>query len=119
MKEYRDLYLKCDILPLVFEKYRNNSLKNYRLCLSHYLSASALSWDAMLNMTKVQLELIPDPDMYIFFKNGTTEEAFYTSNRYSKAKNKYLKSYDPKQEPKHIYVVMQCLNFFQQVPSNG
>ena len=26
----------------------------------------------------------------------------YISNRYSKANNKYLKSYDPKQEPKHI-----------------
>ena len=49
----------CD----VFEKIRNNSLKNYGLCPSHYLSVPALSWDAMLNMTKVELELIPDPDM--------------------------------------------------------
>ena len=31
MKDYHDLYLKCDILLLadVFEKFRNNSLKNY------------------------------------------------------------------------------------------
>ena len=31
MKDYHDLYLKCDILLLaeVFEKYRNNSLKIY------------------------------------------------------------------------------------------
>ena len=28
----------------------------------------------------------------------------YISNRYSKANNKYLKSYDPKQESKHIYL---------------
>ena len=27
---------------------------------------------------------------------------FYISKRYSKASNKYLKSYDPKQESKHI-----------------
>ena len=26
-----------------------------------------LSWDAMLKMTKNELELIPDPDMYVFF----------------------------------------------------
>ena len=32
------------------------------------LSVPALSWDAMLNMTKVELKLIPDPDMYIFFE---------------------------------------------------
>ena len=29
---------------------------------------------------------------------------FYISKRYSKANNKYLKSYDPKQELKHIYL---------------
>ena len=40
MKDYHDLYLKCDVYLLtdVFEKVRNNSLKNYRLYPSHYLS---------------------------------------------------------------------------------
>ena len=54
-KDYRDLYLKCDVLLLadVFERFRNNSLKNYRLCPSHYLSAPSLSWNAMLKMTKI------------------------------------------------------------------
>ena len=44
MKDYHDLYLKCDVLLLadVFEKFRNNSLKNYGLCPSHYLSATVL-----------------------------------------------------------------------------
>ena len=52
MKGYHDLYLKCDVLLLadVFEKFRNNSLKNYGLCPSHYLSEPVLSWNAMLNM---------------------------------------------------------------------
>ena len=60
MKDYYDLYLKCDVLLLVdvFEKFRNNSLKNY-VCPSHYLSAPALSWDAILNMEKVELKLNP------------------------------------------------------------
>ena len=59
MKDYQDLYLICDVLSLadVFEKFRNNILKNYGLCLSHYLSTPALIWDAMLNMTKVELKL--------------------------------------------------------------
>ena len=67
-----------------------------------YLSAPALCWDAMLNMTKVELELISDLDMYIFFEKGMRGGVSYISNRYSKANNKYLKSYDPKQESKHI-----------------
>ena len=102
MKDYHNLYLKCDVLLLadVFEKFRNNSLKNYGLCPSHYLSAPALSWDAMLNMKEknmIKVEVIPDPDMYLFLKKGTRG-----SNRYSKANKTYLKSYDPKKELKHI-----------------
>ena len=61
-----------------------------------------LSSDAMLNMTKVGLELITDPNMYIFFDKGMRVGASYISNRYSKANNKCLKYYDPKQESKHI-----------------
>ena len=69
---------------------------------SHFLSAPGLSWDATLKMTKMKLELIPDPNTYIFFEKGTRGGISYISNRYSKANNKYLKSYDPKQESKHI-----------------
>ena len=70
MKDYHNFYLKCEVLLLTdtFEEFRNNSLKNYGLCPSDYLSAQALSWDAMLNMTRVEIELILDPDMYISLK---------------------------------------------------
>ena len=70
MKDWHDLYLKLDVLLLVdvFEKIRNNSLKNYELCLSHYFSEPDLTWDVMLKMAKIELELIPDPDMYILFE---------------------------------------------------
>ena len=68
MKDYHDLHLKCDVFLLadVSENFRNNSLKNYGLCPSHYLSAPGLNWNS--KMTKIELELIPDPDTYIFFK---------------------------------------------------
>ena len=56
----------------------------------------------MLNMTKGELELIPDPDMYIFFQKGTRRGISYIFDIYSKANNKYWKSYVPKQESKHI-----------------
>ena len=56
----------------------------------------------MLNMTKEELELIPDHDIYIFVEKGTRGGVSYISNRYSKSNNKYLRTYDPKQESKHI-----------------
>ena len=61
------------------------------------MSAPGLSWDALLKTTKIKLALIPDPDMY-----AKRSVISYISNRYGKSNNKYLKSYDPKQESKHI-----------------
>ena len=102
-KDYHNLHLKCDVLlSAVFEKFRNNSLRNYGLCPSHHLSPLGLSWDTIFKTTKIKLELIPDLDMDIFFEKGTRGGIPYISNRYSKANNKYLKSYGPKQESKHI-----------------
>ena len=43
---------------------------NYGLSPSHYLSIPVFSWDAMLKMAEIKLELIPHPDMYIFFEKG-------------------------------------------------
>ena len=56
----------------------------------------------MLKMTKIKLELIPDPNMYIFFEKGIRGGIPYISNRYSKANKKYLKSYDPKKKNQKI-----------------
>ena len=52
MKDYHDLYLKYEVLLIadVFEKFRYNSLRNYGLFPSHYLSAPSLSWHAMLKV---------------------------------------------------------------------
>ena len=78
IKDYHDFYLKCDVLLLadVFEKIRNNSWKNYGLCPNHFLRAPALSWDAVLNMPKGELELFPLTDMYLLFEKGMRDEVF-------------------------------------------
>ena len=83
MKDYHNLYLKCDVSLLAdaFKKFRNKSLKYYGLCPSHYLSAPALRWDAILNIIKVEVELISDLEMYIFFEKGMTGGVSHVSNR--------------------------------------
>ena len=60
--------------------------------------APALSWDAILNIMKVKLELISDLDMYIFFEKNMRGRVSYIYNRYSKANNKYLEPRNSKQE---------------------
>ena len=58
MEDYHNINLICDVLLSadVFEEIKNRCIKHYGLCPSHYLSESALRWDTMLNMTKVEIQ---------------------------------------------------------------
>ena len=47
---------------------RNWCVENHGLCLSHYWNTPASSWEAMLSMTKFELDLISEADMYLFLK---------------------------------------------------
>ena len=56
----------------------------------------------MPDMTKVELELITDANMYFFFQKGMRGVVSNISKRYSKVNNEYLKFIDLKQESKHV-----------------
>ena len=58
--------LLCD----VFERFIDMCLNYYQLDPCHYFSSPGLSWDAMLKMTEVKLELISDADMHLFIEKG-------------------------------------------------
>ena len=72
MEDYHDLYLKTDVLLLadVFENFRKKCLEYYALDPAHYYTASGLSWDAALKMTKVNLELLDDIEMHHMIEKG-------------------------------------------------
>ena len=58
MGDYHDHYLKKDLLllPDVFEKFIDTSLKFYKLEPCHYFSSPGLSQNAILKMTGVKLK---------------------------------------------------------------
>ena len=76
MGEYHNFYIKSDILlPAdVFENFRKTCLKYYKLDPCHYFSSPGLSWDTMLKMSDIKLELITDIDMFQFIENGMRVE---------------------------------------------
>ena len=88
MRDYHDLYLKSDVLNLadVFESFRNVCMENYKLDPAWYYIAPGLSWDAMLKMTKVNLELLTDPDMYLMIENGIRGGISMITKRHVKSK---------------------------------
>ena len=104
MGEYHDLYLVSDVLLLtdVFENFKKTCMQYYKLDPCHYFTSPGLSWDAMLKMTNIKLELMTDIDMFQFIKKGMRGGVSYIANRYGNANNKYMKEYDEKAPSKYI-----------------
>ena len=90
MGKYHDLYLKSDVLLLadVFEEFRNACLENYSLDPAWYYTSPGLSWDGLLKHSKINLELLTDPDMLLMFEKGIRGGISMISNRFGKANNK-------------------------------
>ena len=104
MGQYHDLYLKSDVLLLadVFQNFRETCLAYYGLDPCHYVSSPGLSWDAMLKMTEINLELISDIEMQLFIEKGMRGGISYIAHRHAQANNKYMKNYNEGEESSYI-----------------
>ena len=125
MGEYHDLYLQSDILLLtdVFENFRKTCLEYYKLDPCHYFTSPGLSWDAMLKMTDIKLELMTDVDMFQFIEKGLRGGISYIANKYGKANNKYMKDYK-KDKPSKYIMYLDANNLYgwamsQYLPTGG
>jgi len=115
MQDYHDVYLKTDVLLLtdVFEAFRTMSLNIYKLDPAHYYTLPSLSWDALLKMTKVKLDLINDPEIYLFLENSIRGGVSMISHRSSTANNPLVEGFDESQPQKYIlYLDMNNLYGF-------
>lgn len=122
MGRYHDLYLKSDILLLadIFENFRETCLQYYKLDPAHYFTSPGLSWDAMLKMTSIKLEL-----MTLMWTCSSLLRKVCAGgiscivHRHEVANNKYMSDYDESKLSKYImyldpnnlyrYAMSQCL----------
>ena len=125
MGEYHDLYLKSDILLLadVFENFRKTCHQYYKLDSCHYFTSPGLSWDAMLKMTGIKLELMTDVDMFQFIEKGLLGGISYIANRHGEANNKYMSGYNSEKPSKYI-MYLDANNLYgwampQYLPTGG
>ena len=104
MGEYHNLYLGSDVLLLtdVFENFRKTCMQYCKLDPCHYFTSPGFSWDAMLKMTNIKLELMTDIDMFQFIEKGMHGGVSYIANRYGNAHNKYMKEYNEKAPSKYM-----------------
>ena len=97
-------YTQSDVLlpANVFKSFRKTCLQYYKLDPCHYFTSPGLSWDAMLKMTNIKLELMTNIDMLQFIEKSMRGGVSYIANRYGKANNKYMKEYDDNAPSKYI-----------------
>lgn len=123
--DYMELYLKADVLLLtdVFENFRGVCKNIYKLDPSHYFTAPGLSWDAMLKITKVELDLLTNLEMYNFCKKGIRGGIVQCSKRHTIANNKYLVDFDVN-KPTEYLMYLDANNLYgwamsQYLPKNN
>ena len=125
LKDYHDVYLGSDVLLLadVFENFRRTALSTYKLDPAHYLTLPGYSWDALLKSTNVSLELITDPDMYLFIEKGLRGGISMVSHRYAQANNPQMEDFNPSQPTSYLmYLDSNNLYGFamsQPMPTGG
>ncbi len=104
MRDYHDLYLKTDVLLLadVMIEFRRTCKKAYGLEALHYYTSPGLAWDVMLKITKIRLDLISDPDMYLMIEEGIRGGVSTIMKRYAVANQWYLSDHDPTKEDIYI-----------------
>jgi hypothetical protein len=106
-KDYHDLYLKTDVILLAdaFENIRDVSMSTYGLDPAHYLTTPSLTWDACLKFTNIELQLLTDPEMFVFVESGMRGGISVISNRYARANNPYLKPEDYDSPKPHSCII--------------
>ena len=112
--EYHDLYLKSDVLLLadVFEEFRNICFENYSLDPAWYYTSPGLSWGALLKHSKVNLELLTDPDMLLMFEKGIRGGISMISNRFGQANNKYMEEKFDSSRPSKFISYLDANNLY-------
>ena len=85
------------MVPQSREKYLSLSVGRLKFIYSfqHYYTTPGLAWDAALRMSRVDLQLITNIDMYHFAENGIRGGISMSSTRHAQANsNSYPDTYD-------------------------
>ena len=102
--EYSELYLKTDICHLsdVFQKFSNFAYETYNLDPRHSYTLPGFSWQSMLKMTKIELELITDSDMYLFLMDAIRGGICVVNKKFVKADNIYTRKVHDESSDKKV-----------------
>ena len=84
--------MKTDICHLsdVFQKFSKFAYETYELDPTHSYTLPGFSWQAMVKLTKIELELISDHDMYLSLMDTIRGGISVCNKKHVIADNKYI-----------------------------
>jgi len=93
---YSDLYLKVDVLLSadVFENFRDICMITYHLNPAYYYTSPGFSFNCMLKLTKVRLELLNKFEKILFLESGPHGGLVQASKRHARANNLHTPGYN-------------------------
>ena len=80
--------LKDVCISEIFENFISTCLDYYELDPCNFFSSPGISWDAIIKIAKIKLDLISDIDMHLFIEEGRRGGVSYIAKRHNKANNK-------------------------------
>ena len=102
MREFCRVYLTLDVLLLIdiFQDFRELSLREYELAPENFHSLPGLSLAAALKLTGVTLELVTDPNLYLWWEGMIRGGICCVGAREFTANMPHLPDYDPSKNRK-------------------
>ena len=87
------------------------TLATYKLDSAHYFTPPGLSWDAMLKLTGVKLQLVDDPDMYLMVESGNWGEVSTITKKHAVAYNPMVQYFDAS-KPTNYLMYLDANNLY-------
>ena len=102
--DYSILYLKTDICHLldVFQKFSDFAYKAYNLDPRHSYTLPGFTWQSTLKMTKIELELISNSDIYLFLMDTIRGGICVVNKKFVKADNIYTRKVHDESSDKKV-----------------
>ena len=110
--DYSILYSKTDICHLsdIFQKFSDFAYKTYDLDPRHSYTLPGYSCQAMLKMTKIELELISDSDMYLLLMDTIRGIITVCNKKFVKADNIYTRKLHDESSDKKVTKKLKTSN---------
>ena len=79
----------------MFEDFRRLSLREYELAPENFFTLPGLSLSAALKLTGANLQLITDPNLYLWFESMIRGGICFVAHRESRSNLEHMSSYEP------------------------